>query len=642
VGDPALSAQSVAVGQVRVTSRLFNVSARTALTGLIACSIVVRVGFAWRTDAPWILPDELLYSQLARSIASSGQFTVRGEHFSAFTYGPLYPLLIAPAYALFHDLREAYFAAKVINCALFSLAGLPAYSLARKFVNSNAALVFAGMALAVPSGIYTTTLMTESAAYPAFLLAVLAMVKVVQEASWRAFAFAFGAIALAACVRGQMIILVPALITSMILMRLLNRRWHLEPSSRHRLVPLAVVPLGAIGLAMLGTQFGRHGTSLLGRNFDAFRPLAIPRWFIYHLAEADLYTGIVPLTVFLLLAGSALLGRARDAQPLVIVTVAISSCMFALVATFATQPKPLPVVFDRYTFYVAPLFFLALVIFVDRRLTWSHRRALPVIALSAALPLLLPYTSLLRGPVWGASSASVGLAPWGIITLGRSVEAAMVLLIALIALIGVVLFTSLNRNASTLIRVTAAWLAFVGVFAYAGALGASRDVERLSMPKNPTWIDDTVGATADVAAIWPGARRARVSNGYALLQSQFFNRSVGRVFALREPIPNDWREVPVTVRDGEILHAGGAPVHARYVLTDVSYPVEGTVLATDSHTGLALYATGGHDVKLLQLGEEDGGGSRRGNAHSRGYRPAALSRRERQRSPSTASDASAR
>ena len=82
--------------------------------------------------APFIFVDELIYSELARSLADSGERLVRDVPTTGYGIG--YPLLIAPAYALFDRLPDAYAAVKTINALLMSLAAVPAYLLARRVV----------------------------------------------------------------------------------------------------------------------------------------------------------------------------------------------------------------------------------------------------------------------------------------------------------------------------------------------------------------------------------------------------------------------------------------------------------------------------------------------------------------------------
>ena len=81
-------------------------------------------------------------------------------------YGILYPLLISPAWAVFDDPSRAYVAAKVVNSVLLGVTAFPAYFLARKFVETRAAVAVAAFSVFVPSMLYSGTLLTEVALYP--------------------------------------------------------------------------------------------------------------------------------------------------------------------------------------------------------------------------------------------------------------------------------------------------------------------------------------------------------------------------------------------------------------------------------------------------------------------------------------------
>jgi len=123
------------------------------LGGIVVVSAVVRIALAHRMVAPWIMVDELIYSELAKSFAAHGQFLVRDV--PSHGYGFVYPILIAPAWRLFASVTDAYTAAKAIDSVLMSLAAVPAYFLARRVVRPATALVAAGLAVAVPSLVYT-------------------------------------------------------------------------------------------------------------------------------------------------------------------------------------------------------------------------------------------------------------------------------------------------------------------------------------------------------------------------------------------------------------------------------------------------------------------------------------------------------
>src|SRR5207248_529948 len=117
-------------------------------------------------------PDEYLYSELSRSIASTGHPLVRGaaSHFPAL----LQPLLTAPAWFA-DDVATAYRLAQAIDATVMALAAIPVYVLARRLALGNGwALAAAAFALVVPDVFYSSFLLAEPVAYPLVLGAVAA------------------------------------------------------------------------------------------------------------------------------------------------------------------------------------------------------------------------------------------------------------------------------------------------------------------------------------------------------------------------------------------------------------------------------------------------------------------------------------
>ena len=102
------------------------------LCGIVALSFAVRAWLARGMLGPFIMVDELIYSEMAKSFASDLRFAVRGLPVGG--YGAVYPILIAPAYAAFDRVPDAYAAVKTINSLVMSLAAVPAYLIARRVV----------------------------------------------------------------------------------------------------------------------------------------------------------------------------------------------------------------------------------------------------------------------------------------------------------------------------------------------------------------------------------------------------------------------------------------------------------------------------------------------------------------------------
>src|SRR5215510_9451968 len=149
------------------------------LAAIVAVSAAVRAWLARDLVAPFIMVDELIWSEIARGIADAGQPLLRDHPDPG--YSAFYPLLISPAYVLFHNLVDAYAAVKTWNSVLMSLAAVPAFFLARRVVRDGYALLAALLAVAVPSLAYTGTVMTENAFYPLFLVVVLVLLVVLER-----------------------------------------------------------------------------------------------------------------------------------------------------------------------------------------------------------------------------------------------------------------------------------------------------------------------------------------------------------------------------------------------------------------------------------------------------------------------------
>ncbi len=122
---------------------------------------------------PFVMPDEALYANIARSIADGGGVALRNQ---PVTYTSLlYPLIISPAYGLF-GAGSQFRVIQVINCLAMNLAVFPAYGIARRFsLNPKTAFGISVVALALPDMLLTTRIMTEAIEYPLFLLTMYLM-----------------------------------------------------------------------------------------------------------------------------------------------------------------------------------------------------------------------------------------------------------------------------------------------------------------------------------------------------------------------------------------------------------------------------------------------------------------------------------
>jgi len=556
------------------------------LAGLVVASALVRYAFARRMVAPWIFVDELVYSELAKSFADSGRFEIR-EHAVGAAYGVVYPILLSPAYRLFDAVPDAYAAAKVVNAAVMSLAAVPAYLLARRVLSPVFALVVAGLTLLVPSMFYVGTLMTENAFYGLFLLAALALVRVLERPTVLRSLALLAVVGVAFLTRAQAIALLPAIVTAPLGLALLRRR----AAVLRAFVPLyATLLLGLVALLGAVLASGRSPRDLLGayratsqRDYDAGEAA---RWLLYHVAELDLYVGVAPFAAFLLLLLSPSRLRACDGAFLAAAT-ALTAWLAVQVAIFASQPS-VQRVEERNLFYVAPLFAIALLLWIERGLP-RGRLALGVCAVAAILPALLPYERLIAAP---AVSDTLALLPlwslheaatipldriWVVVLLGAAVIAALVLvvprrlalvlpaLVAALALVAVRPIEARTREAS------------VGAL-FQGITTGRRD-----------WIDRAVGRDAHVAALWSAPRD---DFAFTVWENEFFNRSVGEVLTLRGALTGALAQTPLVLerRTGLFLDPAGEQLDPPYALVDDSVLLAGRIVARDARKGLSVVA----------------------------------------------------
>ena len=515
------------------------------------------------------------------------------------SYGFVYPVLISPAYRLFGDVTTVYTAIKAINSVLISLTAVPVYLLARRVLAPGLSLLAAVLALAVPSTLYAGTVMTENAFYPVFMCAVLALVLVLERPTlWRQIGL-LALCALAFATRAQAVALVPALLTAPLLLA-----WW-DGSGRRGLGAYralwGVVGGGALLVLVAQLARGRSPADVLGAysvvGHQHYAVGDVLRWLLYHVAELDLYLGVLPFAALLLLAARAR-GLPRPAQAFVAAAVAVSAWLVLEVAAFASIPT-VERVEERNLFYVAPLFFVALLVWIDRGLPRPRRIAVPVAVAAAGLLALLPYTTLIGVQVQSGHARAAAL-----VVAAGSLDHAR---------------PGLDRRPGARHRARRA----VPVRAAPVRAGAARPGARV-LPRDPRADRERPSRRADGLArravrgrhdrqpqlggrprrpgrSWrssgPAARRPSRS-GRTSSSTAAWGRSTTSASPLGGGLPAT--EVHVDRRDGALRTKDGDPVRATFALTDTVTALDGTQLAVDEKKGVVLLRVPG-ELRLAHL-----------------------------------------
>jgi hypothetical protein len=545
------------------------------LAGIVAASAITHFLFARRVQAPWIMVDELIYSELARGLAEDGAYSIRGV--PTYAYGFVYPLVIAPAYALHDSLPTAYATVKAINAFVISLAAMPAFFLARRVLPARLALLAALLAVTLPSLMYAGQVMTENVFYPLFLCVMLAFVAALERPTPARQLVLLALCVVAFLTRAQALALFPAIAAAPVLLG----SW--------RAFRVLYASLGGATLAALLVQLvrGESPLALLGAyavtGEHRYEPLEVARWLLYHVAELDVYLGVVPLAALLVLF--ALWRRLpRNLHPFLAATAAISVFLLLEVSAFASLPSVARIE-ERNLFYLVPLALIALLVWIDHGLP---RPALPAgvaAVVAAALPGVIPYErlvgvpsqsdTLMLLPLWRVHERwAVALDDLAAVTVVLAVAAAIVFLVlprrlALVLPLGILAFyAAVARPISARME-----------YAALGALA-----EGMNQPHRD-WVDRAVAGRGETVALWTGN-----TSRFSIWQNEFFSRSVGRVYYVNQPMGGGLPHTKATVgRDGVLRDPSGLAVNAAFVLTDGSLAPVGRVVAEDPGRGLLLY-----------------------------------------------------
>ncbi len=558
--------------------------------GALLLIVAVRIWMAGNIVTPWILLDELIYGEMARSFAESGDLLVRGV--PAGTPAVLYPVAISPAWLVTDTIPHAYGLAKAINVVVMTAVVVPVWFWARRLVPPLWALAAVALVLVMPSMLYTGVLMSENAFFPLFVASAFAMAAALERpAVWRQ-AVVFVPVGLAIGVRVQAIVLLAVLPAAILVKALLDALAPGDgPRGRRALATLrafwptfAVLAAGAVLFAGYESARGRSLASALGSYADVARADyalgTVLHWLTLHFAELAFSVGVVPACALLLLVGIAAGGRsttpaeraflavATAAVPLVVLQVALFASRFSLRIE------------ERYMFPLAPLFFLALVLWIARGLERP-----PVLAVAAAVvPVLLLLDVKLKDllgvqilsdtfaliPVWRAAQLLDG-----------GVDAAQTLLLAGSVVAAAAFLFVPRRFAVVLPLGVAAFLAFSSWPVYGAVRDYARSLAGYAGAGDRDWIDDAAGGGVHAPYLYDAARVPGYDD-MILWQTEFWNGDVGDVVRLgpqvRDPLVEQVGSVdPAT---GAITAPGiGSP---RYAVTSSGLTLAGKPLASKS------------------------------------------------------------
>ncbi len=570
-----------------------TVAACLLLALIVVFSTVVRIVLSYGAPAPWIFVDELIYSELGRS-AFSG-FAIRGVPVSG--YGPVYPYLISPAYAIFDNLVTAYMAVKWINAFVMSLAAVPVFFAASMLMRRSWALGAALLSVLIPGMAYTTVVMTESAFYSAFALTFFLVLRSLRRPTIASQILVFAAALLCFEIRPQGIVVVPAFIISALLiialdvaipgdgMRMSNLR-----NGALRFLPTWIVAIaGLVAVINYERIMGRTLGSALGAysvtvdSGTAYTPKLVTSWVVLHIAETALWLGVIPVLALLVLFGAAVRSsERREVRVFAAAALPLIVFMTVLVSAFLIFSN-VGRIEERNLFYIGPIFLIALCWWLA---TTTYARLAPwaqvLLVAACGLPLLIPFDRFLNQ---SAVSDTFGLfLPWAISL--RTVDPTLTTAVVFIGVLVAALIAVVVRPRAAV----AVFLLMVLFFSLSGTAvqrrtdRASADMRSGTISAQRDWIDSVGVAPESVTAVYPGG-----TDPLRVWEAEFFNRGVGKVVTLGAPLAGALPDTIADVdKDGLVIDRSGKQVQSEYALVDAFNLVMGKEVAIDSEHRMAL------------------------------------------------------
>ncbi|MFN3428420.1 MAG: glycosyltransferase family 39 protein [Candidatus Sericytochromatia bacterium] len=355
-------------------------STRTWIWLAVGAFVLVRLGLALLVPSPYIMPDELIYLELARNLAQGHGFSFRGEPMSFPTV--LFPLLLAPSQWA-TDPDVAFRLAQLTSGLLMLAAAVPIYRLARLMLPAGAAAAVSALAMVPPYTLYGHTVMTEGLFFLLFTATAYATVLAIAAPSRRSMIGLGAVLGLAFFAKPQGMLLTAVVVATFLATEAFRR--HEAPGFARRLVAFwpAVATFGAIAaLHVWRVAWENPGANLLavstylGTYSGGLAGLIPFTWGHFWGAVAAIFgalalsAGFWPLALFLPFAWRALRGGPITERALVAFAAFATVLLVGLAARNVALSYP-PQVVERYCFHLSPLFLVgAWLVAYRQRVPW--------------------------------------------------------------------------------------------------------------------------------------------------------------------------------------------------------------------------------------------------------------------------------
>ncbi len=540
---------------------------------IVLLSALARFLVARSFDVPWIAPDEMIYGLVGQSLWETGTLAIRES--TVPYYSLLTPALVGlPLTA--GDLASGLAVAQALQALAMSFVAVPVYLWASRLVGARWALAAAVLAVLPPALWYGGLLMTEALFYPLVVAALLSLARMLERPTLERQGLFLLLVSIAASVRLQALILLPALLFSIGLYAWFGR-------SRAIVRPLApILLLVGLATAALLAAYVSGRSDLLGAYGEITQTTGASTGaatqFTWHAGVLVAMTLGLPLlaTATLVVLAAARGEKDPAVRAFLAVTAAYVVLLVAQVSLFAVEY--LDHVSERYVITALPLFVLGLCLWIVRGGPRPAVVAVPVALATTAALVALPES---RVGTTSAAHDALTLLPLGSLAGGGDVVFRGGLLALGLALAAVFLLTPRRFLAATAIA--------VGVGFVALSANAAREIDRLSERErsndfgtsDPGWVDET--GAAPVLLLDTGEQPST-----SIARLAFWNSSIRQLLRLDGVPPQALPQRAVTIRsDGAFVDDSGEEVRARHVLLPATHALAGERIASSPPTDIA-------------------------------------------------------
>lgn len=544
-----------------------------ALGMVVGAGTVALAALSRSKTGAFVLGDELLYVDLAKSMARTGVPMLRGELDIGHSLG--LPAVASIAYHLSSEGSGAYRAIQAGNALAFSLVALPAYVFARRILDRGWGVAIAMLSVVSPWLTYPAYTMTESLFYPILVAFAVALAAALDAPTVRRQAVVLGVVVAAVAVRPQALALVLAVLLAVVALGVRARRLG-ETLRQFR--PTGVVVIGALGtglvLALAGVPVPSSGYGPLFREVSAL--WSVPAWGLRTVGIYSVSLAVVPVIVFpVALAALCSRGSSPREAATGIAGSATTLAILISVAFLSASPYGLDILHERSLFFVTPLVLTVGIGWLRGGARTSYLVWVGIAVVVASAVTLVASDVILRtNPVDSPTTAFLRRFD-GLYGLDVRVWVGVIVAFGI-----AVLFVSRSRALPT-VGIVLVTLAIVASVVPSGPV-APQHLRALS------WIDRALEPGASATLLHPDiprpdvpcAEAAEYEQQGALVLAEYFNASVDDLVHVygtrgRDNLPGRLLEVG---DDGTLLD-GGSPLSPTYVATDSRQALLGTAVA---------------------------------------------------------------